>query len=176
MSRAEGRGELTPNEINALPERVRRYVYDLETRCDPAGDIRTISALRENQDALVTKVRLLEAEARRLREAIKKFRDGDYPRPRLFRYKPWREDEKPGKCKHGVFYFDECENCDDEYWQEVEREALATPAALPACVWKPAPRAGWLTGCGRHAARISADDRATGGTCSNCGLPVEVAP
>jgi hypothetical protein len=31
---------MTPDEINALPDRVRRYIHDLETNCDPAGTIR----------------------------------------------------------------------------------------------------------------------------------------
>lgn len=26
--------------INSLPEPLRRYIHDLETRCDPAGDVR----------------------------------------------------------------------------------------------------------------------------------------
>jgi hypothetical protein len=38
---------MTPDEINALPEPVRRYIHDLETRCDPAGDLRAIADLRE---------------------------------------------------------------------------------------------------------------------------------
>lgn len=40
-------------EINALPEHVRRYVYDLETRCDPAGDVQTIASLREQVAGLL---------------------------------------------------------------------------------------------------------------------------
>jgi hypothetical protein len=38
--------------INALPEPIRRYIHDIETRCDPAGDIQTIACLRENVAAL----------------------------------------------------------------------------------------------------------------------------
>ena len=30
----------TAEEINALPEKVRRYIYELETNVDPAGEIR----------------------------------------------------------------------------------------------------------------------------------------
>jgi hypothetical protein len=37
-------GEQTPvvlsGEINALPERVRSFIHDLESRADPAGDVR----------------------------------------------------------------------------------------------------------------------------------------
>lgn len=30
----------TPESINALPEPIRAYIHDLETRADPAGDVR----------------------------------------------------------------------------------------------------------------------------------------
>ena len=43
---------LTAAEINALPERVRAYVHDLETRSDPAGDIRTAHFANERSKAL----------------------------------------------------------------------------------------------------------------------------
>lgn len=43
---------MTSDEINALPERVRRYIHDLETRCDPAGDVAALAAARENAAAL----------------------------------------------------------------------------------------------------------------------------
>lgn len=29
----------TADNINALPEPIRRYVHELEARCDPAGDV-----------------------------------------------------------------------------------------------------------------------------------------
>jgi hypothetical protein len=35
------------DEINALPEKFRRYIEDLETRCDKSGDVQTIALLRE---------------------------------------------------------------------------------------------------------------------------------
>ena len=37
--------------INRLPGPIRRYIHDIETRCDPAGDIQTIAVLRENLEA-----------------------------------------------------------------------------------------------------------------------------
>ena len=43
----------TPENINALPAPVRQYIHDLETRCDPAGDVRTIAMLQENVQALI---------------------------------------------------------------------------------------------------------------------------
>lgn len=52
----------TPDEINALPEKVRRYIHDLVTRCDKSGDVQTIAILREDRDALQKRVEELEAE------------------------------------------------------------------------------------------------------------------
>lgn len=48
-------------EINALPERVRRFVHDLETRADPAGDVREAHVARETANALAVRVAELEA-------------------------------------------------------------------------------------------------------------------
>lgn len=50
----------TPDEINALPEKVRRYIHDLVTRCDKSGDVQTIAMLREDRDALQRRVEELE--------------------------------------------------------------------------------------------------------------------
>ena len=54
-------GDGTEGTINALPERLRRYVHDLETRCDPAGEVRALFFQREELDAA-------RAEIARLRE------------------------------------------------------------------------------------------------------------
>lgn len=43
---------LTSDEINALPERLRRYIAALETECDPSGTIRENFRLREENAAL----------------------------------------------------------------------------------------------------------------------------
>jgi hypothetical protein len=51
----------TVDEINALPERFRRYIHDLETRCDKSSDVQTIAILREDRDALQRRVGKLEA-------------------------------------------------------------------------------------------------------------------
>jgi hypothetical protein len=41
---AGGEGWLpTAANVNALPEGIRRYVHDLETRCDPAGDVQKMA-------------------------------------------------------------------------------------------------------------------------------------
>lgn len=55
-------------EVNALPEPWRKYVMDLETRCDPTGDIQTIHSQRDQIDGLVAQVGELRAEVERLRK------------------------------------------------------------------------------------------------------------
>jgi hypothetical protein len=55
------------DEINAMPEKFRQYIHDLETRCDKSGDVQTIALLREDRDALQRRVEELEAEIDRLK-------------------------------------------------------------------------------------------------------------
>jgi len=57
-----------PEHINALPEPLRRYVHDLGTRCDPAGDIQTIHALKDENAALR---KLVEEFQRQIHQAKK---------------------------------------------------------------------------------------------------------
>jgi hypothetical protein len=52
----------TADEINALPETFRKYIRDIETRCDRTGDVQTIALLREDRDALQQRVEELEAQ------------------------------------------------------------------------------------------------------------------
>jgi hypothetical protein len=56
-----------PEHINALPEPVRRYVHDLATRVDPAGDTAQIALLKENNAALWKRVQELEGQIAQLR-------------------------------------------------------------------------------------------------------------
>ena len=35
--------EVSAREINALPPRIRKYIHDLETRCDHSGDLRRLA-------------------------------------------------------------------------------------------------------------------------------------
>jgi hypothetical protein len=49
-----------------LPEKVRLYIHDLETRCDKSGDVQTIALLREDRDALLLEVEELRSEVKRL--------------------------------------------------------------------------------------------------------------
>jgi hypothetical protein len=51
----------TIEEINALPEKFRQYIHDLETRRDKSGDVQTIALLGEDRDALQRRVEELEA-------------------------------------------------------------------------------------------------------------------
>jgi hypothetical protein len=52
----------TADEINALPEKFRKYIHDIETRYDKTGDVQTIALLREDRDALQRRVEELEAQ------------------------------------------------------------------------------------------------------------------
>jgi uncharacterized coiled-coil DUF342 family protein len=60
------------NEVNALPDRVRNYIHNLEARCDPAGDVQELVCLRENCKALGAELAKLEAEAEALREILRR--------------------------------------------------------------------------------------------------------
>jgi hypothetical protein len=68
MSRSAKCYPLT-EEINALPDKFRQYIHDLETRCDKSGDVQTIALLREDRDALQKRVEEPEAEIDRLQGA-----------------------------------------------------------------------------------------------------------
>jgi len=52
----------TAENVNALPDGIRRYVHDLETRCDPAHDIQRMARQADTIRGLDAKVRELEAE------------------------------------------------------------------------------------------------------------------
>jgi hypothetical protein len=59
---AGGEGWLpTPENVNALPEGIRRYIHDLETRCDPVGDVQKMALQADTIRGLDAKVRELEA-------------------------------------------------------------------------------------------------------------------
>jgi prefoldin subunit 5 len=52
----------TADEINALPEKVRRCIHNLETRSDKSGEVQTMALLREDRDALAREVEELRAQ------------------------------------------------------------------------------------------------------------------
>ena len=54
--------------INALPEPLRRYIHDLETNCDPAGEVAAITLIRDQNKQLQARIEAVEAENDRLKE------------------------------------------------------------------------------------------------------------
>lgn len=42
----------TPENVNALPEGVRKFVHDLASRCDPAGDVAALTGLQDQLDGV----------------------------------------------------------------------------------------------------------------------------
>lgn len=54
----------TAEAINALPDPIRHYIHDLETRSDPAGDIRRIYELEQAVKGLEAMVISLRKEDR----------------------------------------------------------------------------------------------------------------
>jgi hypothetical protein len=52
----------TAENINALPEPLRRYVHDLESRCDPAGELRELVLLRDENAMLRGAITALDRE------------------------------------------------------------------------------------------------------------------
>lgn len=53
----------TTEEIQDLPDHVRKYIHDLEARCDPARDVRRLDAQKQ-------KIRELQADNERLRKKV----------------------------------------------------------------------------------------------------------
>ena len=61
----------TAMQVNALPERLRRYIHDIETSAaDQTGNIREAICQRENAMALAIRVRELEADLNALKEQL----------------------------------------------------------------------------------------------------------
>lgn len=46
--------------IESLPRWARQYIHDIETKCDPSGDIRTVTELRDTIRCLEARIRELE--------------------------------------------------------------------------------------------------------------------
>lgn len=59
----------TPN-INALPDPIRHYIHQLETRTDPAGDVRRIAELKDQNAALEALYRSVKDEKEQLTAAL----------------------------------------------------------------------------------------------------------
>lgn len=56
----------TLEAVNRLPTGIRQYVHDLQTRCDPSGDVQELTLARDTCRALELRVEELEAENARL--------------------------------------------------------------------------------------------------------------
>jgi len=54
----------TTDNVNVLPEGIRRYVHDLETRCDPAHDVQKMARQVDTIRALHAKVEELKVKLR----------------------------------------------------------------------------------------------------------------
>jgi hypothetical protein len=52
----------TSENINALPDPIRKYIHDLHTNCDPAGMVRENVLLREEVKRLAALVQELSDE------------------------------------------------------------------------------------------------------------------
>jgi hypothetical protein len=59
----------TSENVNALPEGIRRYVDDLETRCDPAHDVQRMARQADTISALHAKVEELKVTLAAARKA-----------------------------------------------------------------------------------------------------------
>lgn len=58
----------TPEQVNALPPRLREYIHSLEARCDPSGDVRENIIARDTCRALELKLVAKDAEIKRLEQ------------------------------------------------------------------------------------------------------------
>lgn len=66
---------MTPEEINALPDRVRQYIHDLETNADPAGTIQDNALLKDQTRELDAMIARLKKELATLMQACKTWMD-----------------------------------------------------------------------------------------------------
>jgi hypothetical protein len=57
----------TPEQVNALPPRLREYIHGLEARCDPSGDVRENIIARDTCRALELELAAKDAEIEKLR-------------------------------------------------------------------------------------------------------------
>lgn len=53
----------TAENVNALPTPLRRYIHELETGCDPAGDVRRLYFLKLHVEALTYECKRLATSA-----------------------------------------------------------------------------------------------------------------
>lgn len=65
---------MTSAEINALPDRLRSFVHDLETRCDPAGDTRRLRLVEDENRMLRNKVQELNREIADMERSVEHYK------------------------------------------------------------------------------------------------------
>ncbi len=58
-------------ELNALPQHIRDYIHDIETRGDPQYQLRELHELRLLNEQLVAKIAELKEEIERLQSQLK---------------------------------------------------------------------------------------------------------
>jgi hypothetical protein len=71
----------------------------------------SIGLTRDEYDAEVAE---WEAELKRIKEALKKYLDGDYPNPRTY-----AKGSVKTSCPHGQFRWEDCLDCDTDYLQKL---------------------------------------------------------
>lgn len=69
-----------------------------------------------------------EAERDYYRKAIQDFQDGNYAHPRAFRAKD--VGHGVGKCCHGTWYWEECESCNSEHFDNALTNGPAAQSAI----------------------------------------------
>jgi hypothetical protein len=65
---------VTSAEINALPDRLRSFVHDLETRCDPAGDIRRLRLIEDENRMLRAKIQEHNSEKHDAERVVERYK------------------------------------------------------------------------------------------------------
>lgn len=68
------RTPVTSAEINALPDHLRSFVHDLETRCDPAGDTRRLRLVEDENRMLRNKVQELNREIADMERSVEHYK------------------------------------------------------------------------------------------------------
>lgn len=68
----------TAEAVNNLPPGIRKYIHDLETRCDPSGDVARFTLQNDQMhqlDAMIGRLKAQLATARAEQDALRKFID-----------------------------------------------------------------------------------------------------
>lgn len=69
-----------------------------------------IERLRALNETLQASERVLIEHGERLRKGVRDYLDGNYDHPRAHRHEPTKG------CKHGRFYYEDCCECDADYF------------------------------------------------------------